>query len=109
MNLIDELALSEDWNVKNYYNTARWFYNRGIHSCPTWWANLQRGTWSPNLIYKGVELLIQAALNAQMALVHANKSDLGEGYFDSISYYHGLMLMEIYTITKKNLSKFNKK
>jgi len=109
MNLIDDLALSEVWNVKNYYNTARWFYNRGIHSCPTWWANLQRGTWSPNLIYKGVELLIQAALNAQMALVHANKSDLGEGYFDSISYYHGLLLMEIYTITKKNLSKLNKK
>jgi alpha-amylase/alpha-mannosidase (GH57 family) len=107
MNLIDDLALSEIWNVKNYYNTARWFYNRGIHSCPTWWANLQRGTWSPNLIYKGVELLIKSALNAQMALVHAKKSDLGEGYFDSISYYHGLLLMEIYTNTKKNLSKFN--
>jgi hypothetical protein len=109
MNLLDDLALNEDWNVKNYYNTARWFYNRGIHSCPTWWANLQRGTWSPNLIYKGVELLIQAALNAQMTLVHSNKSDLGEGYFDSISYYHGLLLMEIYTISKNNLSKVNKK
>ncbi len=44
-----------------------------------------------------------------MALTHANKSNLGEGYFDSISYYHGLLFMEIYTITKKNLSKFNKK
>jgi hypothetical protein len=52
---------------------------------------------------------MQAALNAQMALVYANKSDLGEGYFDSISYYHGLLLMEIYTNTKKNLSKSNKK
>jgi alpha-amylase/alpha-mannosidase (GH57 family) len=109
MNLIDDFALSEIWNVKNYYNTARWFYDRGIHSCPTWWANLQRGTWSPNLIYKGVELLMQAALNAQMSLVHANKSDLGEGYFDSISYYHGLLLMEIYSNTKKNLGKFNKR
>jgi len=109
MNLIDNLALSQVWNVKNYYNTARWFYNRGIHSCPTWWANPQRETWSPNLIYSGIELLIQAALNAQMALVYANKSDLGEGYFDSISYYHGLLLMELYTITKKNLSGSNKK
>ncbi len=109
MNLIDDLTASEGWDVKNYYNTARWFYNRGLHSCPTWWANIQRGTWSPNLIYKGVELLIQAALNAQMALVHVNKSDLGEGYFDSISYYHGLLLMEIYTSTKSNLTNFNNK
>ncbi|MHA2180582.1 MAG: hypothetical protein ACXAAH_04070 [Promethearchaeota archaeon] len=105
MNLIDDLAQVEIWDVKNYYNTARWFYDKGIHSCPTWWANLQRGTWSPNLIYKGLELLIRAALNAQMALVYANKSDLGEGYFDSISYYHGLLLMELYTITKKSLNK----
>lgn len=31
--------------------------------------------------------------------------DAGEGYFDSISYYHGLLLMELYTITKHNLRK----
>lgn len=105
MNLIEELALNEVWDVQNYYKTARWFYNKGLYSCPTWWANPQRGTWSPNLIYKGVELLIQAALNAQMALVHVNKSELGEGYFDSISFYHGLLLMELYNITKKNLDK----
>ncbi|MFW9988890.1 MAG: hypothetical protein ACFFC3_09565, partial [Candidatus Odinarchaeota archaeon] len=55
----------------NYYNTARYFYNRGIYSCPVWWSNPLNGTWSPNLIYKGVEILMRAALNAQMALVHA--------------------------------------
>jgi len=105
MNLADNLDLTTDWEIENYYNTARYFYDRGIYSCPVWWSNPKNGMWSPNLIYKGIELLMRAALNAQMALVHASKSDLGEGYFDSISYYHGLVLMELSTITKKNLKK----
>ena len=46
---------------------------------------------------------MRSALNAQLALIHANQSDLGEGYFDSISFYHNLLLVEIYSITKKNL------
>lgn len=101
MNIVDNLDLTVDWEVENYYKTARYFYDRGLHSCPPWWANPDRGIWSPNLIYKGVELLIKTALNAQMALVYAGKSEQGEGYFDSISYYHGLLLMELYAITKK--------
>ena len=105
MNLADNLDLTTDWEVENYYNTARWYYDKGIYSCPVWWSNPQNGTWSPNLIYKGIELLMRASLNAQMALVHAGKSDLGEGYFDSISYYHGLLFMELNTITKSNLKR----
>ena len=105
INLIEDLDSKKKWDVQNHYNTARWFYDRGLHSCPIWWANPQINTWSPNLIYKGVELLMKASLNAQMALVHANVSDLGEAYFDSISYYHGLLLMELCNITKKNLKK----
>jgi predicted glycosyl hydrolase (DUF1957 family) len=100
--LADKMDKTGDWPVEEYYNTARWFYDRGLHSCPSWWANPQRGTWSPNLIYKGVELLMKAALNAQLALEHAG-IEAGEGYFDAISYYHGLLLMELYNITKKNL------
>lgn len=101
MNIVDNLDLTVDWEAENYYTTARYFYDRALHSCPPWWANPDRGIWSPNLIYKGVELLIKTALNAQMALVYAGKSEQGEGYFDSISYYHGLLLMEFYAITKK--------
>ncbi|MHA1272938.1 MAG: hypothetical protein ACTSQS_05830 [Promethearchaeota archaeon] len=104
MNLADNLDLAEDWNVENYYNTARWFYDKALHSCPLWWANPQNGMWSPNLIYKGIELLMKAALNAQLALVYAGEKD-GDGYFDSISYYHGLLLMELYDVTKKILKK----
>jgi alpha-amylase/alpha-mannosidase (GH57 family) len=104
MDLADNLDLTEDWEVENYYTTARWFYDRGLHSCPIWWANPQNGTWSPNLIYNGLELLLKAALNAQMALVHASKDD-GDANFDSISYYHGLLLMELYSITKKTIKK----
>ncbi|MFW9940895.1 MAG: hypothetical protein ACFFFT_07630 [Candidatus Thorarchaeota archaeon] len=108
MNLADNLDLTTDWMIKNYYNTARFFYNRGIYSCPTWWANPQNGTWSPNLIYKGIELLMRAALNAQMALVYAENSDQSDGYYDSISLYHSLLLMELSTITKKNMNKDKK-
>lgn len=108
MELADNLDLTTDWEVENYYNTGRWYYDRSLHSCPTWWSNPLNGTWSPNLIYKGVELLMRAALNAQMALVYAGKADLGEVYYDSISYYHGLLLMELSSITKKNLKNINK-
>ncbi|MFX0029212.1 MAG: hypothetical protein ACFE8B_08380 [Candidatus Hermodarchaeota archaeon] len=109
MNLADSLDIKKDWEVENYYNTARYFYNRGIYSCPTWWANPQNGTWSPNLIYKGIELLTRAALNAQMALVYSGISDKSDGYYDSISLYHSLLLMEISNITKKNIKKYRKK
>jgi len=101
MELADNLDLSKDWEVENYYNTARYFYDRGLHSCPMWWANPFQDTWSPNLIYKGIELLMRAALNAQLALVNAGIND-GDGYFDSISYYHGLLLMELYSISRKS-------
>jgi len=101
MNLLDNLDLNQNWDAERHYNTSRWFYDRGICSDTTWWGNPNRGTWSPNLIYKGIELLMRSALNAQLALVHANQSDIGEGYFDSISFYHNLLLMELYSKTKE--------
>ncbi len=104
IDIADNLDLTENWDVENYYNTARWLYDRGLHSCPLWWSNAGRGMWSPNLIYKGVEMLMRAALNAQLSLVYAGR-DEGEGYFDSISYYHGLLLMELYAITKKSINR----
>ncbi|MBY8989861.1 MAG: hypothetical protein KGD58_03825 [Candidatus Lokiarchaeota archaeon] len=107
MNLADKIDIKTDWEVENYYNTARYFYNRGIYSCPTWWSNPHNKTWSPNLIYKGIELLMRAALNAQMALVYYGESDRSDGYYDSISLYHSLLLMELSTISKKNIKKIN--
>jgi len=103
MSLIGNLDSTQDWEVENYCNTARWFYDKGICSDTTWWANPDRGPWSPNLIYRGIELLMKSALNAQLALIHANQSDSGEGHFELISFYHNLLLVEIYSITKKNL------
>ena len=104
LHLADNLDLSESWEIENYYRTSRWFYDQAQYSCPTWWSNPLHGMWSPNLIYKGIELLMKAALNAQLALEYAGLKD-GEGYFDSISYYHGLLLMELYIITRKHLKK----
>ncbi|MHA1472395.1 MAG: hypothetical protein ACTSQW_04775 [Promethearchaeota archaeon] len=101
MNLLENLDLKQNWDAERHYDTSRWFYDRGICSDTTWWGNPDRGTWSPNLIYKGIDLLMRSALNAQLALVHANQSDIGEGYFDSISFYHNLLLMELYSKTKE--------
>jgi len=101
MNLIDKLDLKQNWDVERHHDTSRWFYDRGICSDTTWWGNPDRGTWSPNLVYKGIELLMRSALNAQLTLVHADQSDIGEGYFDSISFYHNLLLMELYSKTKE--------
>lgn len=101
MNLVDNLDSKQNWEEEDYQKTARWFYDQALHSCPTWWANPERGIWSPNLIFKGVELIMKSALNAQLALVYAGKSELGEGYYDSITHYQGLLLMELYSAGKK--------
>jgi alpha-amylase/alpha-mannosidase (GH57 family) len=104
MNLAENLELTKDWEIEKYYRTARFFYDKGLYSCPLWWSNPQNGMWSPNLIYNGLELLLKAALNAQLALVYGGIEE-AEGYFDAISYYHGLLLMELYYISKKNVKK----
>jgi len=102
ISLADKLDKSTNWNIENYCNTARWFYDKSLHSCPLWWANPERHCWSPNLIYKGVILMLKAALNAQLALINS-KSMEGEGYYDSILYYHGLLMMEISEMEKNLL------
>jgi hypothetical protein len=103
MDLADTLDLTKEWNIENYYNTAKWFYDRSICSDTTWWANPERGIWSPNIIYNGIVLLMKAALNAHLALIYANRDD-GEVYYDSISYYHGLIMMEISKLAQRNLA-----
>jgi predicted glycosyl hydrolase (DUF1957 family) len=108
MNLLESINISKDWDIENYYNTARWYYERGTCSDTMWWANPDKGLWSPNLIYKGVELLVKAAFNAQLTLTYAEKSDIGESYFDSVAYYHNLILMELYNISNTEVKKKKK-
>ncbi len=90
--------------MKNYYITARYFHDRSLHSCPMWWANPLHGLFSPNLIYKGLDLMMKAALNAQLALEYGGIQS-GEGYFDSITYYQGLILMELYAVVRRIVKK----
>jgi alpha-amylase/alpha-mannosidase (GH57 family) len=101
ISLADNIDLKKDGEINHYYFTARWFYDQSLHSCPMWWANSEKNIWSPNIIYKGIELLMKAALNAQIVLIYAGKLDLGEAYYDSIIYYQGLLLMELTNISKK--------
>jgi hypothetical protein len=98
MNIVDRLDLTGNWEAINYRTTARWFYDKSFCSDTTWWAN-PPNLWSPNMIYKGIILLMKAALNAHLALLKANIKK-AEGYFDAISYYHGLILMEISSMSQ---------
>lgn len=75
----------------HYYQTARWFYDQALHSCWLWWAS-QRPMWSPNLIYKGIDLIIRTALNAQLALVNLHIGEGDEPYQNIIDSNERLMI-----------------
>ncbi|MCF2138660.1 MAG: hypothetical protein K9W44_01230 [Candidatus Lokiarchaeota archaeon] len=78
-------------NFMHYYKTARYFFDQSLHSCWLWWASM-RPMWSPNLIYKGLDLVWKASLNAQLALINAK---IGSGdEFYSIIIDNGERIME---------------
>ncbi len=85
MDMLENHARShlEKRNFKNYYNTARHFYDRALHSCWLWWSSM-RPHWSPNLIYKGMDLVMKSAMNAQLALINVK---VGEG-----DEYYGIIM-----------------
>ncbi len=70
---------NENGEFEKYYQTARFYYDRALHSCWLWWAS-QRPMWSPNLIYKGAHLVTLTALNAQLAIIKARVT--AEEYFE---------------------------
>jgi hypothetical protein len=78
--------------------TARYFLDRGLHSCQLWWASM-RPMWSPMLIVKGAELLLRAAFNARLGIIDkaGDKTLLAdsEELFDQTAQYYSLLLMEI--------------
>lgn len=78
--------------------TARYFLDRGLHSCQFWWASA-RPMWSPNLILKGAELLLRAAFNARLGIIdnfqQKNMIAESEECFDQVSQYYSLLLQEI--------------
>lgn len=91
----------------NYYNTARWFYNRALHSCWLWWTSM-RPHWSPNLIYKGADLVMKTALNAQLALIRARIGEGNEPYDRIMEYTQKLMSGMIdQELTQNKLSTIN--
>ncbi|HME54718.1 MAG TPA: hypothetical protein VKM55_21100 [Candidatus Lokiarchaeia archaeon] len=78
--------------------TARYFLDRGLHSCQFWWASA-RPMWSPNMIHKGGELLLRAAFNARLGIIDniQDKSVIAESeeYFDQATQYYSMLLTEI--------------
>ena len=78
--------------------TARYFLDRGLHSCQLWWASA-RPMWSPNMIQKGGELLLRAAFNARLAIIdNIQDKDViadSEEYFDQATQYYSMLLTEI--------------
>lgn len=72
----------ENENFMNYYRTARYFYDESLHSCWLWWASM-RPMWSPNLVYKGLDLVNRTAMNAQLALINL-KIGTGDEFYSII-------------------------
>ena len=56
---------------------------------------------------------MKTALNAQLALTYAGKHTLGENYYNSITSYHGFLLMQLNAISQnlheKSIKKLKKK
>lgn len=108
INLCDEYYPQSDKNPEFVlkYQTARYFYDRGLYSCPMWWASL-RPSWDPILIHKGANMMLLSGMNAQLALISIGASEGDEVYDRFIDYYHKL-LSEIVrqTANIKNLRTF---
>ncbi len=85
-NISPEEKSSEDQppddHYREYYRTARYFYDESLHSCWLWWASM-RPMWSPNLIYKGLDLINRTALNAQLALINLQNGQ-GDEYYSIV-------------------------
>jgi len=81
MNIVEKYSKlnGKDSEFQNYYKTARYFYDQSMHSCWLWWASM-KPMWSPNLIYKGADLIMKAALNAQLALINLKVGTGDEDY-----------------------------
>ncbi|MCP4761994.1 MAG: hypothetical protein GY870_09435 [archaeon] len=90
INLCDEFQNNENPVFKLKYETARYFYDKGIYSCPMWWASM-RPSWDPTLIEKGAHMLLLSALNAQVALINIRISDGDEAFDRFIDYHHKLL------------------
>ncbi|MHA1339397.1 MAG: hypothetical protein ACTSRZ_04185 [Promethearchaeota archaeon] len=89
----DDLASmrSENDEFIEKYRSARYFYDRSLYSCQMWWASV-RVAWNPLLIIKGANLMAQAALAAQVALVSLNILDGADAFEQFSEQYHKLFL-----------------
>lgn len=93
INLCDEnkWGVEKNGEFAEKYRTARYFYDRGLYSCPMWWASM-RPSWDPTLIHKGANLMLLSALNAQLALISLKICEGDEIYDRFMDYHHRLMI-----------------
>ena len=59
--------LKEPGESEHYWNVARSMLDRGAHSCQQWWAS-KRPWYSPDMILRGLNELMLAAVNARRAV-----------------------------------------
>ncbi|HMF34779.1 MAG TPA: hypothetical protein VKK79_25385 [Candidatus Lokiarchaeia archaeon] len=91
-----DATLCNDPAYLDYKNTARYFYDIGVHSCQFWWAS-GNPMWSPNLILDGADLLVKAAVNARLALGKL-KDIKSQELLEDVSMYYSRLL---WTITEQ--------
>jgi len=95
IHICDEVAARKPDNKEflKKYETTRFFYDKSLYSCQMWWANI-RVSWDPILIIKGSNLMLQAALESQLALLELNILE-GETPFEQFIENYYKLLQEI--------------
>ncbi|MHA1583662.1 MAG: hypothetical protein ACTSVU_09360 [Promethearchaeota archaeon] len=113
MDLVEKIAPKNHGNhdFQTYYHTARYYYDQSLHSCWLWWASM-RPMWSPNLIYRGLDLILKTGLNAQLALVQLKVGDGDVLYerlvFNTQKLFHEIMVQSLSGQHIKTYGKFPK-
>jgi len=67
VNLAQKYHASMDSDRKTFFDNARNFLDRGIHSCQTWWAS-KRPWYSPDMILRGLNEILLATINARRSI-----------------------------------------
>lgn len=67
VNLAQKYVEAMDGEKRAFFDNARNFLDRGIHSCQTWWAS-KRPWYSPDMILRGLNEILLATINAKRSI-----------------------------------------
>jgi hypothetical protein len=67
VHLAEKYCEGMNQDQKSFYDNARNFLDRGVHSCQQWWAS-KRPWYSPDMIIRGLSEILLASVNARRSI-----------------------------------------